>query len=875
MLHLRRSATSTVALIATVATTIGFLVAATPLQVPAAAVEPTEPAMTVKWAGGNDESIEQYQVDHEQLLSDGGGNDSGTGHWDDFKDLEISVSKTTALRDEAVVVTASGMAPTSFGESRTNAPSSFLQVMQCWGPDPLAADFAETCQYGAWNGRATLGRSTNEMAGIIGQDASGRGAYSSTEVPFRAVTGQKSEPSASGPNGETLDGTAQFFDASTSNEQPIVYVEGDGTARSAFTVQTAASQPYLGCGGVELAGLRCWLVIVPRGTHSGALEGQDEQTCIGPVYGGKPAGETTFSQIGSPLSPSCAFFQNRIVVPLDFADQSSGCAPGSPESRVLGSELISEAMASWQRGLCADAGIAYSLTTNAGDVTRNQLLTGRANVAVVANPFTPTSIGADGAGLLDEADIVYAPVANAALTVSFVASDLGGAGDGPPKITVFRDIKMTPRLLAKALTQSYKEAVPYVDGRFDFEVLPGRASFMAGAADPADPEWLALGNPKVNTGGGGQFVVSGPQGEDVVELLWRYIQADADAAAFLRGEPDPWGQRINPHYLPAKHPDAAGGGLPFDLAVEPIDTFLKADQTLAPSKADAETYFRGLRIDSVTMLPYSSSLSANAARIIRADTKFTNTWNPTKQVGVNETGAWDPAPAQIGGSKFVAGPTDAASAARYGVDSAHLPLPLSQITTKETIDSARTWVAPDEAGLSAAARAWSGTGSGIQTADFAALPDDAYPLTAVLYAAVNVADSTLDAGERSQITTLLDYVVTAGNTVGDGPGQLPRGYAPLTEVQTQQTRATMDRIGQLPSTALAATVPVAAPPAPNTVVQDTPATVTSTTQADTTAAEATPAGAAGPQAALGVSLLAGVAGLIASPFLLRRRLIDG
>ncbi|MFK5073775.1 hypothetical protein ACI4BE_30060, partial [Klebsiella pneumoniae] len=78
-----------------------------------------------------------------------------------------------------------------------------------------------------------------------------------------------------------------------------------------------------------------------------------------------------------------------------------------------------------------------------------------------------------------------------------------------------------------------------------------------------------------------------------------------------RGEPDPWGTRINPYFLPAGHPDAKGGGLAYDLSRDPIDTVPRADQTRFPEattpaeEEELKTRYRGLQVDSVGMMPYS------------------------------------------------------------------------------------------------------------------------------------------------------------------------------------------------------------------------------------------------------------------------------
>lgn len=900
----RRRARIATAATFVVAVCLGLGVAATPpasSPATAATTAETGSAVTVAWAGGNDPAVQKYQVDHKKMLTDASGADAGSGHWDDFKNLKVTVSKTAGLRDEAIVVTATGMAPTSFLNGYDKFPSNYLQLMQCWGDDPLAADFAETCQFGAWSSETGDEAAGARIGAVLdGKFASTRmtAAYGGTSdaglVPFRTVAGVKSKPEQINLRGKptTITGTARFYSAANSNEQPIAYVGADG-ARTSFTVQTAGTQPYLGCGSAQRT--RCWLVIVPRGVHSGERAHDDATTlaCVGPVNGGRPHGQQLVVQTGSPVHPDCGFFDNRLVVPLDFASPTSGCASGAPESRLVGSELLAEAMSSWQRGLCASVGTAYSLTTSSGGVTRDQLLTGRATAAVTANPITADTVGEANRALVDEARVRYAPVANAALTVSFVMSRLQSTLDEPPRVVVSRDIKITPRLLAKALTQSYNYDVPWLDGRQRVLPLPANPLLLAGGRAVADPEWFALGNP-APLDRPGHFVVTGPQGEDAMQALWRYIQADADAAAFLRGEPDPWGTRINPYFLPAGHPDAKGGGLAYDLSRDPIDTVPRADQTRFPEattpaeEEELTTRYRGLQVDSVGMMPYSESLTANAARIARTDTKFTNQWDPSKDNGAaSPTGGWVPVLPHIGGNRFTLGPTDAASAARFALDSAALPLPLAARTSKDDVASARTWVAPTATTIGNAARTL--TGSDPETLpqiDPRTVGADAYPLTVPLYAAVNVADPALDTAQRARLTEFLGYVETTGNRPGFAPGDLPEGFAPLTDSQRAQNAAARERItnevpteslpassgGTAPASGTAGPVAVVAPGA--AVPATLPATATGTAAAAPAAAAAA-APSSGAQPVLGGALIAGMAGLIAAPFLLRRRTLGG
>lgn len=860
---------------------LGLTQAAAPA--PASATGATDSAASIKWAGGNDPSLQKYQVDHATLLSDGNGGDNGSGHWSDFKNLEVTVSQTAGLIDQAVTVSVKGFSGTVFPLFGSGGARNFLQIMQCWGPNPLADDFAETCQYGSWDlstGDKAAGESIVRMLG----EYAGRG-----DRQFRSVTGEVNKPTevpTSGGNTVTYNGLADFFTASDSNEVPFAPVQNDGTTTLNVAVQSAAAQPYQGCGDAKAAGSRCWLVVVPRGSHSGTREGNSKSNgtnCAGPTYGGSDNyGDQQDVQKGSPVSANCTFWDDRVVVPLDFADPYSRCAAGTPERRMVGSEFASDAVSSWQSHLCAgESAATFNLVTNSGDLSRGQLLRGQASFALVATPLTADTIGTTDPALLDKADMGYAPVANTGLTVAFVATATEGK-------TQYRTIKLTPRLIAKMLTQSYKYDVPQVTG---YESVGESRQFLQTSTLTRDGEWRALGNP-TDLGTNmdrGAWVVSGPQGDDAISLLWRYVQADADAVAFLRGEEDPWGNTVNRYYLPAGHPNAAGGGLDAALATESFDNFLKADQTVTPDKSTAEAKHRGLQLDSLTLLPYSSSLTANAYRIFHVDQKYTNAWDPNKNSGAN-VGFWvDSGPQLYRYGQCILGPTTTSAAANYGLATASLALPSTQKSTQDNV-AEKTFVAPSTESMQAALAAQAVDDDGVAAIDFGSLPTNAYPLTTTINAAVVLNAESLDAQARADYAHFLTYAATEGNIITGERGGLPEGYVPLTEEQIAAALALAARLtadgseddpetpgtdgsggsggstapgDEQPGTSGAGTTPGNPSGGPSLRAG-----------AET---EVTATAAVGPlsQVAVGGALLAGVAGLVASRFLLRRRTEGG
>jgi hypothetical protein len=846
----------------------------------------TASAVTVKWAGGNDTAVQRFQPDHAALTSDGNGTDNGSGHWDDFKDLEVTVSKTADLREEAVVVSAKGMGTSNLPTN--GVASNFLQLMQCWGPDPSAADFNQTCQYGAYSGAASS--SGTVLGSALGTSVVSRAGENLFSDPsrFLAVTGDASVQttvtgSGSTPVTITTDGTARFFGPSTSNEQPFVAIGSDGTARTGFEVQSALSQPYLGCGkaaDLQGAGERCWLVVVPRGTHSNALAADKPCTTGGAFYP-VPWGKQGWNgvQSGSPVDPACAAWQDRIVVPLDFASTAPSCPPGAMERRVSGTELLATAFSSWQGALCGSGTGTLSFNTNSGDLNRAQLLTGQSSMVVVGRPLTPGTIGLADPALLNSATLRYAPVANTALAIAFRWQS---AADKP---ATSREMKLTPRLLAKVMTMSYKFEVPAYQYSFPDNVdqyWPNRPLSMCD-----DPEWVALGNPAPGSPGEcrGLFLVVGPQSDDVTALLWQYLRSDADAAAFLRGEPDPWGNTINPYYLPASNPQARDGGLrDIDLATQPMDRFLRADRTVAPDytlRGELVEQTHGETYDAVSQIPFSESFAGNTSRIFRGDTKRIDSWSTNRVTGGQVVPGWvtvDPGSGRFGYRAF--GPADLGAAHRYGLALASLGAPRAERTDESTVVSARSFVAPTAASMAAALAAQhTDPATGTATADFGAFPEDGYPLTTTLYAAVDVTQAKLDEAARSSYAGFLDYAAGAGQVPGTAPGQLPDSYVPLSDSQRQQTSAVAEQLRHPPTkdgagpaaVAPAAARPAGAAPAAAAPAANTPATRTGVTATGVTPATNTDAVSAASQTALGGTLVAGIAGLVASPFLLRRR----
>ncbi|MFD0561416.1 hypothetical protein ACFQ2M_04830 [Kitasatospora saccharophila] len=149
----------------------------------------------------------------------------------------------------------------------------------------------------------------------------------------------------------------------------------------------------------------------------------------------------------------------------------------------------------------------------------------------------------------------YAPLANSAVSVVFVIDD------GATHRQV-RRVRLNQRLLAKMLTQTYRQY-----NADDTDTVRGNPlcvfddeEFRKLNAEVApDVTWPGCGN----VANSAPIVVGGTT--DLVHRLTEWIAADPDAAQFLHGAADPWGTHVNTEFLP---PGFAG---------YPVDSFQPLD----------------------------------------------------------------------------------------------------------------------------------------------------------------------------------------------------------------------------------------------------------------------------------------------------------
>ncbi|MBG6108280.1 hypothetical protein [Frigoribacterium sp. CG_9.8] len=684
--------------------------------------------------------------------------------------LSVTVSQTRNLISQGIVVSWTGGKKSTTPSGQTGG-ENFLQIAQCGGDDPENPGQPDrtTCQYGAFLTPGAKRDSSRASAEVVAPEdaqytAPATGPFNGpyTSIPFTSATvgdDGKREVVASVVNNKQVESvnvnTNQFFTQNTSNEVSWAGSSATGSGSTKFEMQTAVQSPGLGCGAPVTAsdgtvtGAPCWLVIIPRGTADG--------------------GDAKITQSG-------LFFdswKHRLAVKLDFRPIGLRCAVGAAERQIAGSELVAGAVGSWQPTLCnAQGGSIYSILTGSeSDAAMN------ANRAVAA-PMALTSLPLIvSAGVTDS--LAYAPIAVSGLAIGFAVdrepSAAGGASadDLARARTSFTEMKLTPRLVAKLLTSSYIDSLPYGADRSKLNYISAKDPGRNPRNITLDPDFLAINPDWAN-----QALVSPslsdllvPQGRsDAATTLWNYIATDAAAAAWLAGTPDKWGMIVNPWSSTNATVNPAG------VALEvPRSDFPKADPVEQPADGSVAP------ISSVTWRPFVNDLDSSAYRTLRGDGQVLGGWDslavPAKYTKTTRS---------LPGLQRVLGLTDTASAARY------------QVVTASLLNPTGAYIAPSTATLSAGAAAMtvSKTASSVYgfdpTSSAAKGAPTAYPLTMPIYAAVSPAmgDATL----RTSYADFIRYAASVGQVPGAEIGQLPDGYAPLPTGWREQALAAAEKI---------------------------------------------------------------------------------
>lgn len=725
-----------------------------------------------------------------------------------FSNLKVTVNQTQHLLNQAISIDWAGAPPTHQNGGRAFF-ENYLQFMQCWGdddgtnpdnpgpPPEKCEGGASTAQYGGVPG-GNFPASSNATTRLISRkgwdnyDPSAGFAASNGDVyrSFQAVDGTRVDDPYNHNFNPAVQGGVfwqnPYFNIVTTNELAAVS-RSDGKGTATFEVDTGIESTGLGCGQtvepVTGGGKRipkCWLVIVPRGTAA------DENA-------GTPAGAET-GVFTSPLAP--AAWANRIAIPLGFNPVDASCPLSATLRQIIGSQLTAPAATSWQPKLCENRSLEPYVYGTISDAAAKQQIAhpqpGGPGMAVVSSPLAATD--------RDPADpAVYAPLTLSGTVVAFniernvkpdAPTDEQALAGAPVE-----HLNLTPRLIAKLLTQSYLEQVQIGDVKAPYDWVKNNPIDMG-----FDPDFLQF-NPEfahLNMSNFRNF--SGlvlPEGSfDAAQQLWAYVLADPEAKAWLDGTPDRWGMKVNPVYA------TSAGANPSSIAFgDPLpSSFPKSDPYCYQAQPVGGAGLVPPALCGTDWMPYAGSFrdAAHITRLADDGAKVVeNVFAGTKD------GIWGRGIPQLIGSRSMIGISDSASAFQYGVQTASL-------SRAGDDGDGRAFVAADVSGFIAAVNAMKPTDEpAVIEPDPKASNSSAYPLTVLTYGVIE--PLSLDSTARAQYAAFVDYAAGDGQVPGQLIGQLPPGYAALPAPLRTQAKDAAQAIRTMKAPAGASDVSVSPP----------------------------------------------------------------
>jgi len=747
-----------------------------------------------------------------------------------YAGLKVTVNQTQNLVDQAVSVSWSGGTPTT---PATAFQANYLQVFECWG-DPQTAVPATTTDPGPLPTQCQFGGETTsssaypvkepgfEYSRVLTQKA--WSTYDPTigwpdpstgfvVAPFHAVDGTvvNQQANYNWDNNPFLPQPFwlnQYFRYQTTNEVDFARTYSDGKGQQLFQVQTGLQAPGLGCGqqlqpnagGTKIP--QCWLVVVPRG--DAAQE--------------NPAGVNDPNVVTSPLTS--AAWANRIAIPISFNPIGSSCALNAATTQIVGDEMASSAVSSWQPALCSQAGSpSFAYIQNSDDQSRQNIVQptfGAAGMSVYSRPADPSLT-------IPSNPVVYAPLTLSGVAVAFniqrtpaVVNGQSQPDETPLAGTQVGNLYLTPRLMAKLLTQSYQAQLQNVTASKPAAYGWALHNPVDLVTDPDFVQWnpefsLLTSNQQIDAAS----ILVEEGSSDAAATVWKWILADPEAKAWLNGQPDN-GMQVNPYY--STNP-----------ALNPSGTAFGSQNPTTYPKSDPYCYTTGQKVTGPPALParplcildwapYSFNMQAAAQATGASNDGAKTTFNPA----LTPNTAWTANGPQVPGTHFIISITDTASAAINGLQSASLSRAADDAPT-------RAFVAPTAAGLLAGEQSFvPSTVAGVQVPDPATTAAGAYPLAQLTYAATTPESLTPD--QRKLYAQFILYAIGDGQTQGVLQGQLPPGYVPLPgALRLESLNATNAILNPPP---FPSTTTTSTPPAPTSTASPIPSGGTPSLAAD-------------------------------------------
>ena len=719
----------------------------------------------------------------------------------DSREFTLKVDHTLNLRGrERVKISWSGAHPSGaraanpFGENGLNQEYPVV-IMQCRGIDDPSLPEAkqlkpETC----WTStRQQRSQSTDPVLAVWRHDLKATPAQRElksglTDLP-KECTDAKSDATHTTP---FVAASGKVYPACSSETMPpeasvgaafppaelSAFSDADGKGSANFEVRSNVENESLGCSDTTA----CSIVAIPI---MGISCVDDNYDCR--REGRFEPGSSNFANDGvvPAVSPlywwSASNWDNRISVPLTFGLAPDACAvlDSRAPTAFYGSELMNQASLQWAPAYCLNQKRFKFQHNRMGDDPAFALVeNGQASAAFVS--------GSRDAEKSTER-IGYAPTAVTGFAVGFSIDEPGNAGER-------QQLNLTPRLIAKLLTQSYT-------GSNRGQQHPGMETNPVSLN--VDPEFIAL-NPGLDKiqREAAATVLSLSESSDVIASLTAYLKADPEAAQFIKGARDPWGMVVNPSYKGIKLPVSE-----FPL----LDTFIPTSSLECYQQNPA---------------PYFGQLAAPVNSMTKIAAAVLDAW-PNVQTKCDRASASDPF--KVGridrqgiGTRFMLGIVSLGDAERYGLRTASLQTSSSVGPSAPFIDtSGRQFVAPTQTSISAAVKLAKDKGyrSAFElTQEMLRKQPAAYPGTMIVYTTAKVRG--LDKSEATKVSAFIKVATTEGQVPGSGNGKLPGGYLPILKTgATAKLYASAQKVAKLiaaqkePTPKPEATKPAAAPAA--------------------------------------------------------------
>jgi hypothetical protein len=737
----------------------------------------------------------------------------------DYSKLAVTVSQTQDIGHGGITVSWSW--PDHTTADSGGIQGNYLQMMECYGSSPSGPS-PEDCMFG--EGTPPVGAPVTVASRVGFQCTSDTISVTNPNAPLGGGAPNQgcdpTEPTSSAhypcTNGVGIDCVpddfsvpfvaqndpttnvyqpelSSAFDQFSTNEVDVATTGADGTGQQQFETLTSTQALGLGCGQEQTDGTPqgCWLVIVPRGHYEPNGFAED-------ISAGSSAG-FGHEIVSSPLS--AGNWAQRIQVHLSYAPLPTFCpTTGIPDDEYMeGSQLALRAVDSWELELNQQSNCArlfHMASTSEQEVTQDFTTPDNQN----ALAFTTDPIGTDRsrAGLPPPTlpGVVYAPVAVVGLDFAFhIDERTPGQDSGKTQGYLTQPVNLSPQLVARAITQSYLLDLPDYDpaatNPSTGKPFDGPAWAQANPQDISfDPTFEQL-NPEVISHGYAELPLAPLETDEnsaYNQDIWQWMQGDPATSGWLDGTAKS-SVTIDPQYESQK------------LGAPPAIDNMPRAYTPCLNLGTAGNGSEEIRC-STDELPYVTDFDTASADVLAANPlSYNNHWDPLAPNPNNTTGYWDKNPPEPPGQTFEWAMDDTSDSAAYGLVPADLCNDSGGSCVAPTIASVGAAVAhakPDKAGLLEVNPADPGTG--------------AYPLSQVVYAAVDLAKPVKSTGETPEqyaqalshyaqelndYADFLSFAAGQGQTAGQSAGDLPAGYLPLPASLQAQATAAVTRLRTL------------------------------------------------------------------------------